>query len=232
MGEHDEHRKRVYSRFLREGLAGFEEHNALEFLLFLAKARGDTNSLAHALIRRFGSLAAVLDASVEELQEVPGIGYTSAVTLTFIPQMCAYYLENKRDKSLPLDSVLASSSFFMPKFFGKTHEECYMAALDDKRRLLRCVQLSDGVNNATSLSVAKIVAETTRCGATGVILAHNHPRGITLPSANDLAATREIFRALRLVNVELVDHLIFCDDQYLSFADSSYLASIREQCGY
>ena len=54
MGVHDDHRRRVYERFLREGLAGFEEHNAMEFLLFLARPRGDTNPLAHALIDRFG----------------------------------------------------------------------------------------------------------------------------------------------------------------------------------
>ena len=65
MGVHDDHRRRVYERFLREGLAGFEEHNAMEFLLFLARPRGDTNPLAHALIDRFGSLSAVLDAPIE-----------------------------------------------------------------------------------------------------------------------------------------------------------------------
>ena len=92
MGVHDDHRRRVYERFLREGLAGFEEHNAMEFLLFLARPRGDTNPLAHALIDRFGSLSAVLDAPIEELERVPGVGHSSAVVLKFIPQMCAYYL--------------------------------------------------------------------------------------------------------------------------------------------
>ena len=85
MGEHDQHRKRVYNRFLREGLMGFEEHNAMEFLLFLAHARGDTNSLAHRVIRTFGSLSAALDAPYEELIKVPGIGPSSAAVLKFIP---------------------------------------------------------------------------------------------------------------------------------------------------
>ena len=73
MGEHNQHRQRVYNRFLREGLMGFEEHNAMEFLLFLAHARGDTNSLAHRVISTFGSLSAALDAPYEELVRVPGI---------------------------------------------------------------------------------------------------------------------------------------------------------------
>ena len=196
MGVHDDHRRRVYERFLREGLAGFEEHNAMEFLLFLARPRGDTNPLAHALIDRFGSLSAVLDAPIEELERVPGVGHSSAVVLKFIPQMCAYYLENKTSHKVPLTSVEEASAFFMPKFFARTQEAFYMAAVDDRRVLLRCVLISEGSANATAVSVAKVVSEALKCGATGVMLAHNHPRGITLPSSSDMAVTREIYLSL------------------------------------
>ena len=209
MGVHDDHRRRVYERFLREGLAGFEEHNAMEFLLFLARPRGDTNPLAHALIDRFGSLSAVLDAPIEELERVPGVGHSSAVALKFIPQMCAYYLENKTSHKVPLTSVEEASAFFMPKFFARTQEAFYMAAVDDRRVLLRCVLISEG-------------------SATGVMLAHNHPRGITLPSSSDMAVTREIYRALRLVNIQLLEHLIFADNEFLSFVQSNYMDSIRQ----
>lgn len=228
MGAHDEHRKRIYARFMREGLAGFEEHNALEFLLFLAKARGDTNLLAHALIDHFGSVSAVLDASVEELLEQDGVGEVTAVCLKFVPEMCAYYLENKVGKTKQLASVEVVSTFFMPKFFGKITELCYIAALDDRRNLLRCIFISEGLSNATSVSIAKIVAESTRCGATGVILAHNHPRGITLPSSNDIARTREVYRALQLVHIDLLDHFIFTDNEYLSFSQTHYMKTVRE----
>ena len=227
MGEHDSHRKRVYARFLRDGLAGFEEHNALEFLLFLAKARGDTNLLAHQLIQRFGTVANVLDASPEELMQVPGVGETTVVTLKFIPEMCAYYLQSRVKGSKTLNSVQAVGDFFMPKFFGKTTEVSYFAALDDRRRLLRCTYISEGIGNATSISIAKIVSEAAHCQATGVILAHNHPRGITLPSSNDIICTREIYRALRTVNVELLDHFIFNDNEYLSFAQTQYMDTVR-----
>lgn len=225
---HDDHRRRVYERFLREGLSGFEEHNAMEFLLFLAHARGDTNPLAHTLIDRFGSLANVLDAPVEELEEVPGVGHSSAVILKFIPQMCAYYLENKRShRRVPLNSVEAAYEFFVPKFFGRTEEALFMAAVDDRRMLLRCVQISEGTANATSVCVAKIVSEALKCGATGVVLAHNHPRGLALPSGEDLAVTQEVYQALRLVNIQLLDHLILNDGEYVSFAQTNYLENIR-----
>ena len=209
MDEHDQHRKRVYNRFLREGLMGFEEHNAMEFLLFLAHVRGDTNSLAHRVIRTFGSLSAALDAPYEELIKVPGIGPSSAAVLKFIPQMCAYYLENKRDARQPLNSPAAAAEFLMPYFFAKTAEEFYVAALDDRRTLLRFERLSYGTANTTSVSAAQVVEFAVRWRATGVILAHNHPRGVPLPSNSDLAVTKNLLQALSVVNIELVDDFIF-----------------------
>lgn len=230
MGMHDNHRRRVYERFLREGLDGFEEHNALEFLLFLARPRIDTNELAHVLIEEFGSLSGVLDAPVQDLKEIEGVGDTTAVVLKFIPQMCAYYMKNKKEtaqKRKLLDSVQAVSEFFEPKFFGRTEEALYMAAVDDRRKLLRCVLISEGTANATSVRVAKIVSEALKCDATGVVLAHNHPRGLTLPSSDDMAVTQEVYHALRLVNIQLLDHLIFNESEYVSFAQTNYLENIR-----
>ncbi len=227
MSIHDNHRKRVYNRFLNEGLAGFEEHAALEFLLFLVKVRGDTNPLAHKLINRFGSLAQVLDASLEELLEVEGIGKASAVAIKFIPEMCSYYLENKIKKKKMLNSLDLVADFFLPKFFAKTQELFYFVAVDDSRRLLRCVLVSEGTGNFTAVSISKIVAGATRCQATGVILAHNHPRSTTLPSSSDLACTRNIYNALKTVNIELIDHLIFSNDEYLSFTQTNYMQSIK-----
>lgn len=227
---HDNHRRRVYERFLREGLDGFEEHNALEFLLFLARPRIDTNELAHVLINEFGSLSGVLDAPIQALKEIEGVGDTTAVVLKFIPQMCAYYKKNKKEtaqKRKLLDSVQAVSEFFEPKFFGRTEEALYMAAVDDRRKLLRCVLISEGTANATSVRVAKIVSEALKCDATGVVLAHNHPRGLTLPSSDDMAVTQEVYHALRLVNIQLLDHLIFNESEYVSFAQTNYLENIR-----
>ena len=225
MGVHDDHRRRVYERFLREGLAGFEEHNAMEFLLFLARPRGDTNPLAHALIDRFGSLSAVLDAPIEELERVPGVGHSSAVALKFIPQMCAYYLENKTSHKVPLTSVEEASAFFMPKFFARTQEAFYMAAVDDRRVLLRCVLISEGSANATAVSVAKVVSEALKCGATGVMLAHNHPSGIATPSQEDIFITHYIRDALQPLGITLYDHVIMTDDDMVSLKDSRHLNS-------
>ena len=216
MGEHDAHRQRVYERFLNEGLAHFAEHEALEFLLYLSRARGDTNGLAHRLIDRFGSLSLVLDAPIEELQQVSGVGKTTAVVLKFIPQMCGYYLNNRVDERIVLDSPEKVAEYLMPKFFGKTTECLCMVPMDDKRRPMGCIFLSEGIVNAAPVSIAQIVKEAVRTHASTVLIAHNHPRGLPLPSSDDIGTTIAISRALDVVNIWLTDHLIIADNDYCS----------------
>ncbi|WP_367925486.1 RadC family protein [uncultured Ruthenibacterium sp.] len=225
MGEHDHHRQRVFNRVLTDGLENFEEHNALELLLFFAYRRGDTNELAHRLIREFGSFSRVLDASVEDLQRVPGVGPTCAAVIKSIPQLCAYYLNNKTNDRLPLDSVEVAADFFRPKFFAKTAEEFRIAIVDDRRMLLRSCFLSEGTATAAAVNIPRIVSEALKCGGTGIFLAHNHPRGMALPSNQDIIVTQEVQKALHIVQLQLIDHLIFTDDDYYSFNASGILTA-------
>lgn len=224
MGVHDGHRDRLRARFLKDGLAGFEEHTALELLLFYARPRCDTNEIAHALIKRFGSFAGVLDAPLEELSKVEGMGETSAVLLKMMPQMGAYYLNSRAEPGAILNSTERAGEYFVPRFFGKKNEELHLAALDDKRKVLRCVCISDaGIVNAVTVNVRHIVTEAVAANATGVILAHNHPGGLALPSGNDRTVTRQAMQALRLINVQLLDHIVVADGDFVSMADSGYL---------
>ena len=82
MNTHSGHRQRMKQRFLKEGLDNFDAVNVLELLLFYALPRRDTNLIAHDLLRRFGSLAGVLEAPVEQLQLVPGLGEHAALLIS------------------------------------------------------------------------------------------------------------------------------------------------------
>lgn len=233
MGVHDGHRERLRTRFLKHGLAGFEEHNALELLLFYARPRCDTNTIAHALIKRFGSFSAVLDAPLEELVEVNGVGETTAVLIKMMPEIGAYYLNSRAAPGEVLNTTKKAGTFFMPKFFGKITEEAYLAALDDKRKVLRCVCISKhGITNAVAISIKRIVSEAVGANATGIILAHNHPGGLALPSAGDRQVTRQAYHALRLINVQLVDHIVVADDDFVSMADSGYIDALAREPNY
>ena len=230
MGVHDGHRDRLRARFLADGLSGFDPHTVLELLLFYARPRCDTNELAHRLIEHFGSFSAVVDAPLEELTRVGGIGERSAVLIKMIPELGAYYHNSRLEPGVVLDGTDKAGAYFLPRFFGKQSEEVWMAALDDKRKVLRCSCVSnEGIVNAVRITVRQIVSEAVNSNATGVVLAHNHPGGVALPSMADKQVTRQAYLALKLINVQLADHIIVSGDDYVSLADSGFFDILQKE---
>ena len=115
-----------------------------------------------------------------------------------------------------LDTPESAFEYLMPKFFGKTHECLFLVPMDDRMRPLGCMLLSEGTANATSVLIPQIVAQAVRTHATNALLAHNHPRGLALPSPDDLNTTQKASRALGVVNIRLSDHIIVADNDYCS----------------
>ena len=102
---HQGHRKRMKERFAQEGLDHFSDIQVLELLLFYCNPRQDTNPIAHNLLDHFGSLAQVLEAPVEELQKVSGVGQNAAGFLHLITEVGRYYLVNRVSQCRILSTV-------------------------------------------------------------------------------------------------------------------------------
>lgn len=219
---HKGHRERLKARFLEEGLDNFTEVQALELLLFYAIPQGDTNPLAHALLNRFGSLARVLEADVEELKKVKGIREHSATLLRLVTQLGRYYQVNCAQRVEIMNSMEACGAYLMPYFFGRTRETVFLLCLDAKCKVLCCREVGEGSVNAASISVRNVVETALAANATTVVLAHNHPSGVAVPSEEDVQTTRRIAAALRAVEVHLADHLVVAEGDYTSLAQSGY----------
>lgn len=217
---HEGHRKRMKEQFLKGGLDAFAQHNILEFLLFYSIPRGDTNPLAHKLIDTFGSLSAVFDATPEELMKVSGIGESSAVLITMIPQMARKYLEDKAEVVNIMGGSGDIGAYLVPKFVGRKEETLMLVSIDNKNKVLSCSVVAEGTVDSAKISCRKVMEEAIRANATRVILAHNHPRGIAVPSTEDILMTRSIGTLFAKVGIELVDHIIVAEDDYVSMAAS------------
>ena len=94
--------------------------------------------------------------------------------------------------------------------------------LDRKGKLLACKRLNDGGASSAALDIRKVVENAILTSASTVILAHNHPSGIALPSREDEATTRRLETALDAVGIQLVDHIIVADNDFVSMADSGF----------
>ena len=220
---HAGHRSRVKEEFLRCGLDSFPEHRVLELLLFYAIPQGDTNELAHKLMERFGSLAGVLDASVEDLCAVPKVGEHTAVLLSMIPELCGRYVASRSDLGVIVDCSARVREVLEPYFFGARNEMVYVLCLDGKRKVLGVRKITEGSINAAEVTTRRITEEAVSLRASAVILAHNHVSGIAIPSGEDCATTRYLKQVLEPIGIELLDHVVFCDDDMVSMKDSMVL---------
>jgi len=223
MGIHDGHRERRRKQFLEHGLDSFADHEVLELLLFYAIGRRDTNPIAHELIRHFGSLEQVFSASVEELESVPGMGPHAATLIALIPAVLRRVRLSEEGPVRAFSSVEEMGAYFLDLFFAVQREAAYEACLDVKGKLICCRRLSEGGPSSTGLNVRRAVEVALRCNAVGVVIAHNHPSGVALPSQDDLAATEQLKEALTVVGVELLDHIIVADSDFVSMASSGMI---------
>ena len=207
---HKDHRKRMYKRFEQNGFDGFAEHEVLEFLLFFAIPRGDVNPIAHRLIERFGSFAGVLEASEQDLLQVEGIGPASARLLTSVMEASRFYQISRVNLPQQFRSLDEIGEYIKTYFYGIQNERIYALFLDDRNAPIAVQKIAEGSVNETVCSKRELVRRAVRLGATQLVLAHNHPQGMALPSPEDMAFTQELIRMLESVGVNFLDHII-CD---------------------
>lgn len=219
---HKDHRRRLKNRFLLEGLDNFTQIQALELLLFYCIPRRDTNPIAHGLLERFGSFSRVLEAPAEELKQVDGIGDEAATFLRLIPELNRYYSVNCAQRVQILTSVEACGDFMMPYFANRRNETVFLLCLDAKCKVLCCREVGEGSINSAGVPIRRVVELALAEGATSVVLAHNHPSGIALPSREDVMTTQRLASALNAVEVILADHIVVVEDDYVSMAQSGY----------
>lgn len=221
MSLHNGHRERLKARFKKEGLDHFEKHQVLELLLFYCVPRQDTNPLAHKLLERFGSIDAVLEATSAQLKEVEGVGDGVVQFLRLLREIKRYGGIKKAEER-GLSKLSECSDYLIPFFDDKRNEVVYLLCLDAKCKPISCKMVGEGSVNSAGVPIRRIVEMALGEGATSVVLAHNHPSGIAIPSDEDRATTMRLARALSAVEITLADHIVVADADAVSMAESGW----------
>lgn len=224
MSIHDGHRQRLMERFNKEGLDHFDPVQVLELLLFYSIPRRDTNEIAHALINRFGSVSRVMDASLEELMQVPGVGRNTAVFLHLAKQAGRYYQVDSTRKGAVVKDTEDCGQYLLPYFIGRQKETVFLLCLNANCNVISCREVGEGEINSAVISPRRVVEIALTEKASTVVLAHNHPSGVALPSREDVLVTQRLAAALAAVEVTLFDHLIVAGDDFVSLVQSRLYA--------
>ena len=221
---HKGHRDRLRARLMSEGLDAFDDHQVLELILFYAVPRIDTNPIAHRLMNRYGSLAAVLEADPRDVRSVDGIGAQAAAFLALLPQLTRRYLADRSRHERPsLRSTEGAAAYLVPFMAGRAEEVFFVVCLDSQLRVLFPALVSEGTVKDALVHPRHVVEAAIRHRAAAVVLAHNHPGGTAKPSTYDHRLTRQLVDALGAIGISVHDHLIVAGEVIYSFAREGVL---------
>ncbi len=220
---HAGHRQRLFDRYAQSGIDSFSDVELLELLLTYAIPRKDTNPIAHRLLDTFGGLSAVLEAPQLSLQKVEGMTQRAATMLRLLPQSWKRYDLSRQSETKIFRTTEECGDYLVPFFRGLREEHVRILCLDAKCKLLDCREISQGSVNFAAMPIRRIVETALAVNATSVMVAHNHPSGIALPSTDDIDATMRLKEALANVDIILIDHIVVSDNDYVSMLDSRYI---------
>lgn len=202
------HRNRLRERFDRTGLEGLHDYEVLELLLAHTLPRQDTKPLAKRLKERFGSVAAVLNATREELQQVDGMGPRSATLLRLVHEVGSYCMREKIAGRSAINHSRDVQQYLRLAFGSRSDEFIAALYLDSQNGIISAEIVAEGTVNQCSLYPRELFAQAFRYGAAALILAHNHPGGSLEPSDADWQITKRLLETGRLLDIKLLDHLI------------------------
>ncbi|MBF0224681.1 MAG: DNA repair protein RadC [Desulfobacterales bacterium] len=225
------HRKRLREKFISSGLNGFHDYEVIELLLTLATPRKDCKDAAKEALKKFKTLQGVIEASPQELCGINGIGQTNVFGIKLVKAVCDRYLEKK---ILAKDSITNSQDLYDYLYHAmgeKDRESFKVIFLDAKNKVIFQETMFVGSLTSTSVYPREVIREALRHNAAALIFAHNHPSGDPSPSNEDIAITKRLFLACKIMGITVHEHIIIGKDKYFSFADNGYIEKINKDCG-
>ncbi len=217
------HRQRLRERFLKSGLESFPDYEAVELLLTLAIPRRDVKGSAKLLIERFHTLRGVLDAPLEELREIPGLGEVAPVALRIIKEAANRYLQQKSQEAFSLTNQQVLFDYCRSALGSHSDEVFKVFYLDSGYRILGDETLEEGTIDRATVYPRRVMDAAIRNRAAALLFAHNHPNGNVKPSEQDKTLTRALVLAAETLQIKVLDHVIVSKDDVFSFRKEGLL---------
>jgi len=221
--DYSAHRERIKNRYKTKGLNAFHDYEVLELVLTYAVLRKDVKPLAKKLLAHFGSFHAVLEAPLESLQSIPGIGEHTALLLKLVRDCSDYYLNKKIDRREILSSPEDLYKYCRSTMSHLHDEHFRVLYLNVKNEIIYNEIIQTGTVDQTAVYPRKIIDHALKNNASALIFVHNHPSGCPKPSMHDKEITRKLTQAADYFSIRIHDHIIVGNRGYYSFREEGLL---------
>jgi len=220
---HKGHRQRLRNAFNLTDATTLPEHQVLELMLSFVLPQRDVNPLSHDLLNQFGSLVNVLEAPVDELMKVKGVGVVVANFLSFCSKLPEIYKTSKSKNKDKLQTPKQIIDFLMSSVEFTSVEQFYYICLGTKGDILCFKKLGTGSITQLYVNNRELVQQILRYPTHTVVLCHTHPNGEPEPSDEDKTFTNNLCKLLDSLSIRLCDHVILSPDGYYSFFEHRLL---------
>jgi DNA repair protein RadC len=221
------HRRRLREKFLKSGLSGFHDYEIVELLLTLGSPRKDCKEPAKEALKRFKTLQGVLSTSLEELQEISGIGPVNAFGIKLVQEVAREFLKERIINQPVLQSPKDIFDYLYHSMRDLDREKFKVIYLDGQNRIIDTEDLFEGTVNTTAIYPREVMKSAIKHNAVGLLFAHNHPSGDPAPSNADKQLTRDLVYAGSVMQLRVLDHLIIGGNRYFSFAEDGLISKFE-----
>ena len=200
------------------GIDALSDAELLAILLRTGAARVSATQLAGTLLLGFGGLRGLLQAKQEMLEQQHGLGPAKSAQLLAVLELSRRYLHEVLLRSNPLESPQATEQYLKSSLRDNPHEVFACLFLDTRHRVIAFEELFHGTIDGATVYPRVVAEKALQHRAAALIVAHNHPSGISEPSLADQAITRRLKDALALLDIRLLDHFVIGEGAPVSMA--------------
>lgn len=215
----------IAKRFLGRYADGLTDAELLELLLHYTSEQ--PAALSKRLLSHYQNIANLMEANTQDLLAFEGLDGETVTLLRLVPELQRRYLIARSQNEQYLKDSRAFGRYLLPYFYGARDEMVYLLCLDASCRVICCRRLCEGNVNSASFSVRLLAQAALQANATSVVLAHNHPSGVFVPSTEDLCMTNHLRESLEPLDILLVDHIIIANENYTSMRECGYSPLFR-----
>ena len=213
--------EQLKKRFLLRDPDGLTDEELLELLLSFSSE--EPQKLTQNILKEYPTVAQLMEASAKDLAQMEGIEQESVLLLRLVPELHRRYFLSRSHVESRLKDSHDFGHYLLPYCYGARDEMVYLLLLDGVGKVINCRMVGHGSVNSANVPIRRLVQDALTANASGVVVAHNHPNGIALPSQEDISATVFLRDTLDALDILLVDHIIIADDDFVSMRESGYL---------